>query len=861
MAIRLRHWNGLRLADGLGIGQNGGLARRKNAGVAGRLGAVWRGWTPGMALCLAMLWAAVCAAAAELPELRTAEQVRRLPASEAERGYQVRLRGVLTFFDQRKPTKIFQFVQDETAGIYFYIVSGTDTPNLVAGQRVEIEGQTGKGEFAPIVLARRIQMLGPGKFPLAKPVSFEQLASGQEDSQFVEVRGVVRSVRLEEQRVYFVMEVATGEGRLTAYAGELPVIRPEDLIDSTVHVRGVCFTQFNRKRQLFDFGLMIPRPEDLVIEKAADPDPFALPAQPLGTLLQYSVQGSYAHRVKVAGAVALRYGDRLYIQDGNEGVCVRTKQTSPLRVGDRVEVLGFAARGLYVPVLESAVYRKVGPGQPPTAERISADEALKGDHDCLLVAIEATLLDRAEHTKEPFLVLESGGSIFHAYLQGQEHSALFEQLENGSKVLVTGVCLIEPGESWYYGQDWRAASFRMLLRSSSDIVVLQRPPWWTLPKLLWALGLLGAVVPGAFGWVAVLRRRVQKQTHLINEKLQAEAALKERYVELFENANDVVFTHDLTGRLTSINSTGERLLQHQRSRLLAKNLVDFIVEDQRPAARQWLEQVVKGTEPPPAEWDFLNAAGQRFKLEINTRMVEQNGRQIEVEGIGRDITERKRLEREILEISNQEQQRIGHDLHDGVCQQLAAIAYRSHILARRLEEKGLGECAEAETLGDLINESLVHTRGVARGLFPVMLEENGLASALEELAATTAGLYQTNCAFACEGLPPQVDNGVALHVYYIAQEAVLNAVRHGKASRVTVALEPVDQRWALVIQDNGTGFPLADNARVGMGIGIMRYRARVIGATLDLKSQPGQGTQVRCVFHPARMTNDEFRLR
>jgi len=787
-------------------------------------------------------------AAESLPELHTAQQIRQLSPAEAERYYPVRLRGVVTFFDQRKPTKIFQFIQDETAGIYFYINAATEMPNLTAGQMVEIEGRTGKGEFAPIVMARRIQVLGPGKFPDAKPVSFEQLASGQEDSQFVEVHGVVRSVRLEEQRVYFVMEVATGEGRLIAFAGELPVTRPEDLIDSTVRVRGVCFTLFNRKRQLFDFGLMIPRPEDLVVETPAVQDPFALAAQPIDSLLQYSAQGSYGHRVKVVGTVTLNYGNRFYLQDGSQGVCVRTRQTTPARLGDRLEVLGFAARGLYAPMLESGVYRKIDPGPPVVPDRISADEALRGDHDCLLVAIEATLLDRAVHTKEPFLVLESGGSIFHASLQTQEPGAAFSNLENGSKLLVTGVCLIDPGEGWYYGQDWRAVSFRMLLRSPSDIVVLKQPPWWTLPKLLWALGLLGAVVLGAFAWVAVLRRRVQKQTHLINEKLQAEAALKERYLELFENANDVVFTHDLTGRLTSINSIGERLLQRKRADLLSRNLVDFVVADQRSAARQWLDQVVKGAEPPPAEWDFLNASGQPFKLEINTRMIEQNGSRIEVEGIGRDITERKRLEREILEISNKEQQRIGHDLHDGVCQQLAALAYRSHILARRLEEKGLGESADAEVLGDLINESLVQTRGVARGLFPVRLEENGLASALEELAANTGALYRIACTFSCEEPPPDVDNGVALHVYYIAQEAVLNAVRHGKATHISVALARTNQLLALTIQDDGSGFTLDDHTRVGMGIGIMGYRARVIGATLDLKSQPRQGTQIRCVF-------------
>src|SRR5262249_46828705 len=161
--------------------------------------------------------------------------------------------------------------------------------------------------------------------------------------------------------------------------------------------------------------------------------------------------------------------------------------------------------------------------------------------------------------------------------------------------------------------------------------------------------------------------------------LLAEAALKERYVDLFENANDVVLTHDLSGRLTSINATGERLFQRNRVELLSQPLVELVAEEQRPAAGRWLEQVLKGAEPPGAEWDFVNANGERVKLELNTRMIEQNGKPLEVEVIGRDITERRHLENQILDISNKEQQRIGHDLHDGVCQQLAAIAYRTHI--------------------------------------------------------------------------------------------------------------------------------------------------------------------------------------
>jgi PAS domain S-box-containing protein len=803
---------------------------------------------------LVLLLALAClgAGAEELPLLHSADQVRRLAPEQADRHYPVHLVGVITFFDQKTPNKAFRFVQDETAGIYFYLDTEASTPPLTTGQQVEIEGVTGRGEFAPIVVAQRIRDLGKGVFPAAKPVLLEQLISGQEDSQFIEIRGVARSVQEDSPTNYYTIEIATGEGRLTAYAPELPVARSEQLADATIKVRAVCATQFNLRRQLFDVRLIIPRREDLEVERPAPrSDLFAIPAQSIGSLLQFSPEGTYGHRVKVSGRVICRPNDgALYIQDETEGLYVETRQRGLLQPGDQVEVLGFPAKGQYTPMLEDAIFRQVAPGPAPAPALVSADEALRGTHDCRLVRITATLLDRSRRSREAFLVLQTGGFIFHAYLETQGQGDDFSNLQNGSQVAVTGVCLIEKGGEWFAGEGWRAKSFRLLLRSAGDVLVLKRPPWWTLPKLLWALGLLGLVVMGALAWIAVLRRRVHKQTRIISQKLQAEAALKERYVDLLENANDMVYTHDLNGRLTSINKAGEMLLQVRRQEILSCNLVELVVPEQQPAAQQWLEQVLKDAAPPIVEWDFATASGQTVKLEISTRLIEQNGQQVEVEGTARDVTERKRLESELLEISNREQRRIGHDLHDGVCQQLVGIGYLTETLADRLQERGVAEAAEAERISQLINNAITQTRGVARGLFPVRLEENGLVSSLEELAANSCTLFQIDCRFACQQPPKRVDNGIALHLYYITQEAVTNAVKHGKAKDVCIKLEPFKDRYALSVRDNGAGFTLSGQRHSGMGLRIMHYRARVIGATLEVQSRPGAGTTVSCVFPP-----------
>lgn len=778
--------------------------------------------------------------------VKTAAEVRGLTVEQAQRHDPVKLRGVVTFFDE---TLFSRFIQDATAGIY--LRESTNTPWLLPGQVVEVDGTVSPGEYAPIVIPEKVRVVGDGRLPTAKPVTYEQLASGKEDSQFVEIAGVVRSVHMEEASQHHLIEIATGGGRLSVYSKELPVERTEDLVDSTIRVRGVCSTKFNRQRQLFAIRLMAPRPEDLLIEIPASKDPFTVPARAIGSLLQFTPQETFGHRVKVLGTVIYQEpGKLLFLEDGKEGLQVRTQERNPLQLGDRVEVLGFPAQGEYTPVLQDAVYRKLSVAKEPVPASVSHDEALQGTYDCRLVRLSAKLLERARHSREQFLVLEADNFIFQAYLPPRAGEDVFAGLENGSRVTVTGVCLIEPGE-WMAGKDWRAKAFRLLLRSPGDVVVLQLPPWWTLEKVLWIAGALGLVALAAFSWVAVLRRRVQQQTGIIRQRLQVEAALKERYVDLFENANEMVFTHDLAGRITSINKAGEQLLQRSRENIVSKNLVELMPDDQRAAARQWLEQVVNGADVPAAEWDFNNATGQRVKLELSARLIKQHGRNVEVEGIARDITERRRLERELLEISNREQRRIGHDLHDGVCQQLAAISYLLDILGDQLQEKSAPEFAEAERIGVLINETNAQARNVARGLFPVRLEEHGLVLALEELAASASSRYRISCRFVCKTTPAKVDSEVELHLYYIVQEALLNAVNHGKANSVIVTLAADGERLKLTVQDNGTGFQLSSQSRSGMGIRIMRYRAKVIGATLDLQSQVNHGTQIMCAFSPS----------
>ena len=153
------------------------------------------------------------------------------------------------------------------------------------------------------------------------------------------------------------------------------------------------------------------------------------------------------------------------------------------------------------------------------------------------------------------------------------------------------------------------------------------------------------------------------------------------------------------------------------------------------------------------------------------------------------------------------------------------------------------------------NESLVQTRTVARGLFPVRLEEEGLAAAVEELTINIGKLYKIKCDFEASGTLPAIHNNVAMHLHFIAQEAIMNAAKHSGASVITVRLLKEKDCLVLTVQDDGVGFQAANLGRTGMGIGIMRYRAKVIGATLEVQTQPGRGTQITCKY---RLVADDW---
>jgi signal transduction histidine kinase len=212
----------------------------------------------------------------------------------------------------------------------------------------------------------------------------------------------------------------------------------------------------------------------------------------------------------------------------------------------------------------------------------------------------------------------------------------------------------------------------------------------------------------------------------------------------------------------------------------------------------------------------------------------------------REMAERQRLEEEILKVSEREQRRIGHDLHDSLCQHLTATALAGQVLGERLAAKALPEARDAIQVVSLVEDGIDLARNLARGLYPVEMEAEGLMAAFQQLASNITKGAKVRCVFECDKPVLIHNDAVATHLYRITQEAVRNAIRHGKPSRIGINLAETNNLIRLTIEDDGVGVPDESQKSEGLGVRIMAHRASMIGGTFAIEPAPTGGTIVTC---------------
>ena len=462
-----------------------------------------------------------------LPTLTKAHDAHSLTSDQAARNYPVHLRTVVTYYDPyidpRHPTV---WVSDSSGGIYVELSSVPAVP-FKAGDLVEITGTSAAGGYAPIVKASEARVIGKSPLPSTPPeVTFAQILTGAEDGQWVEVEGVVHAVRESGKNID--LDLALSDGTVMASTVKEAGADYDSLVDAKVKLRGNQAPLFNHQGAMTGAYLLFPDRAGVTVVEPAPAHPFALPISPASGLLRFSPHPASNHRVHIRGTVTLAWPGRLLcIQDGPQGLCAQTDQTTPLSPGELADVIGFPIIGAFTPTLTRATYTEAGFHQSAPAVAVTADQALRGDHDAELVELEGQLVGQDETASDPNIVLSSQNHVFPVILPAQSGGRL-PTLKKGTTLRIVGICSMKGGTDMAgTPADGLSIpeSFRILLRSPEDVVVIKSPSWWTPIHAISMLGLAAALTLVVLAWVFVLRQRVHEQTHIIRQQLQEAAKL------------------------------------------------------------------------------------------------------------------------------------------------------------------------------------------------------------------------------------------------------------------------------------------------------------------------------------------------
>ena len=335
-------------------------------------------------------------------------------------------------------------------------------------------------------------------------------------------------------------------------------------------------------------------------------------------------------------------------------------------------------------------------------------------------------------------------------------------------------------------------------------------------------------------------------------KRTEEALQEERNVvsAILHTVGALVVVLDAEGKVIRFNRACEQTSGYSFAEVAGQKIWDlFMVPEEVERFKSDFQQLCSDQLPSDYEGYLVKRDGTRRLIAWSSTVLPgSDGAPTCIIATGIDITERRHLETTILEVSGREQRRIGQDLHDGLGQHLTGIAFMTKVQEQKLMEKSLPEAADAAKIVKLVNEAIHKTRELARGLLPVVSDARGLMSALQQWAGEVEDLFGVSCRFQCFTPVLVHDDTVATHLYYIAREAVNNAIKHGHGNQIVIRLAADKEQGALTITDNGAGFADIPANNAGMGRHLMNHRARVIGGSLEIQRAAAGGTMVTCIF-------------
>ena len=791
----------------------------------------------------------------------------------------MRIAGVVTYVDLGWS---LLFVQDAEEGI-FVQMDGVKI-EVGVGDHVTVEGRVAQGDFAPIIEAPRITRLREGRLPEPARPTFHQLLTGDWDSQFIELDGIVRGIHPLSQAKdeHLLFEVVVGTWRVLAQLpGKWTGPLPQHLVDAEVRIRGVAGTLFNQQRQLVGLQLFIPTLDMLVTRSATRTGAFTAPLRTIGSLNRWVTRHGMGRRVRVRGEVTWANGRQVYIRDTSGSIAVTLWKPALLSAGQQVDVAGFVAVGTYSPTLDDAVVQQAGGHiEPAAAMRVSVSELLTGRFDAGLVTLEAEVVNQMTEP-DRLLVLKAGGQVFTA--PGPPTGPL-DEFEPGTLVSVTGVCRVQVDP---IDVPRVPRGFQVLLRTADDVRLVRRAAL-SPRRTVQALALLFAMVLAGLAWIVGLRRRVSQQTQDLREQLDRERALEAQYRELVATANDLVVICDADARVTSINEAGQRITGQSAELAIGRPLRDLVAAADRPRLDRELSTALSARTGATLEVSIASASDVVVTLELDVRPIYRRSRPAGLQAIGRDVTARKRAEsdlahaRDAAEAASRAKSEFMANISHEVRTPLNGIIGMTELaLASPMAEEPRQYLnlvrSSADSLLHIINDILDFSKVEAGHLqfdtAPFDLSDR-LTATLEPLGVTARGKGLSFDVHVASTLPP-VLVGDAGRFGQVLVNLVGNAVKFTSDGGVRVDVEhapsrpgdpPNMVRVRASVRDTGIGIPADKHALIfeaftqadgstsrrfggtGLGLSIAAKIVKRMGGTLQVTSAPGEGSAFTLVM-------------
>jgi PAS domain S-box-containing protein len=821
-----------------------------------------------------------------LPHLTRIKDIRALSSREASRGYPIRVKGVITYF---YPMLSMLFIQDETAAIY--IQSLDETLNIYEGNEYEVEGFSAPGDYAPVITKPKFRLIGKASMPAAHDISLDQLATGDYECQRVQVHGIVRTVQQVTNR--WSLELFNSGKRIHVFLPNLPnSTHIQSLQDAKISAQGICSIQISSWGAISGFRVNVPSIEGIKVEEPARSDPFSVPLRPIRDIFRFANQAEMGRRIRIEGTLLHQQpGKALYIKDATGSMAIPTKEMLPVSSSDILTVSGYPIGGEFAPTLEDVMIKRLRTGPSPEPRILLDASSFSNNFQGNLVRIRAKLIDQWRTSEgQGFILQDSAHTPFDAFLENSSANIVTHSFRNGSELDLTGIYQLQT-------TDTQKPGFHLLLRTANDILLIKVAPWWTTPQVYWALGILLFLILAALIWAAMLKIRVNRQTQIIQSRLESEAALEKKYQELFEKSNDIVFAFDQNAKLLSVNPSGEKILGYSLKELNEIDLAGLVDPASLTQVHEWIKIKLSGRECPVLECELLAKDDRHVILEVSGELILARGQTCGIHGIARDITERKLAENALRQ--SEEKLRQGQKLESigrlagGIAHDfnniLSAILGYSELSSSDLDanhpvQNNIEQITRAgKRARELVQQILAFSRKLEQERSPIYLR-----TIIDESIKLLRPTLPTTISI--EKNIPAETNAVLADPTQIHQVILNLATNAGQAMSsqggvLYIGLEPMEldeqnphspqglpsgKYLCLKIRDTGTGMAPEIQKRIfepyfttksvgegsGLGLAVVHGIVQSHGGAITVESKVGEGTCFRvylpcCTQNPA----------